>query len=251
MRPCRPEPFCAVLNEGSLRIATAGSDCSDDRAISNMVPHSALGEVDILAVLNLVVWGVIITDPQGKPLLVNRAAGEIIAERDGLNIYSAKLAAARPCDTAAIRRLIAAASDTVDDKDSPGIMSLSRPSMRRPLAIAVSSLRTSRTWLAESRPSAIVFIRDPERAATVCPAFIQQLYCLTPAEAAVAALTASGDGLLGVCEKLQITQATARTHLQRVFRKTGTSRQAQLTRLLIESSFGLRLRWPANCAPRA
>ena len=43
-----------------------------------------------------------------------------------------------------------------------------------------------------------------------------------------------GHGLQSVADELRVTLSTARTHLQSVFEKTGTHRQAELVRLLIE-----------------
>lgn len=64
---------------------------------------------------------------------------------------------------------------------------------------------------------------------------LQQRYGLTPAEARLAVEIAQGDGKNAVAERLGITFSTARTHLSRVFDKTGVRRQAELVRLLVNS----------------
>jgi DNA-binding CsgD family transcriptional regulator len=61
---------------------------------------------------------------------------------------------------------------------------------------------------------------------------LRRLHGLTAAEAAVAVLLARGEGLPAVGAALGIGHSTARTHLSRVFAKTGTSRQAELARLV-------------------
>ena len=43
-----------------------------------------------------------------------------------------------------------------------------------------------------------------------------------------------GHGLQAVANELRVTLSTVRVYLQRVFEKTGTHRQAELVRLLIE-----------------
>jgi DNA-binding CsgD family transcriptional regulator len=55
---------------------------------------------------------------------------------------------------------------------------------------------------------------------------------LTPAETAFAIEIVKGDGIQASADRLGITRATARTHLSHIFRKTNTSRQAELVRLL-------------------
>ena len=57
---------------------------------------------------------------------------------------------------------------------------------------------------------------------------------LTAAEAVFAAEISRGDGLQAVAERLAIAPTTARTHLTRIFEKTGTRRQAELVRLLMQ-----------------
>ena len=39
---------------------------------------------------------------------------------------------------------------------------------------------------------------------------------------------------------VDVTESTARTHLHRIFEKTGTKRQAQLVRLVLATRFGVR-----------
>jgi DNA-binding CsgD family transcriptional regulator len=44
-----------------------------------------------------------------------------------------------------------------------------------------------------------------------------------------------GDGIQAGADRLSISRAIARTHLSRVFQKTGTGRQAELVRLLMRT----------------
>lgn len=61
------------------------------------------------------------------------------------------------------------------------------------------------------------------------------MFGLTPTEARLAVLLAEGASLQNVAEQLEITEQTARTYCKRIFGKTGTSRQADLVRLVITS----------------
>jgi DNA-binding CsgD family transcriptional regulator len=48
-----------------------------------------------------------------------------------------------------------------------------------------------------------------------------------------------GDGLQSVAERMRVSLSTVRAHLQHVFEKTGTRRQAELARLLLSLETGL------------
>jgi DNA-binding CsgD family transcriptional regulator len=59
------------------------------------------------------------------------------------------------------------------------------------------------------------------------------VFALTPAEARTALALFEGDRLQDVADRLGLSLATVRTHVQRAFDKTGTHRQADLVRLLL------------------
>lgn len=64
------------------------------------------------------------------------------------------------------------------------------------------------------------------------PALLCAWLGFTRAEAEVALRAARGEGLRAIAETLGITHSTARSHLQRVFQKTGVRRQAELAWLI-------------------
>lgn len=67
---------------------------------------------------------------------------------------------------------------------------------------------------------------EPEQA-------LRRRFGLTPAEARLALEMARGDGKQAAAERLGISYATARSHLSRIFDKTGVRRQAELVRLVL------------------
>ncbi len=60
---------------------------------------------------------------------------------------------------------------------------------------------------------------------------------LTAAETRVLGAIIDGKGLLAAAERLNIGEATARTHARRIFDKTGTHRQPELIRRFFETTF--------------
>lgn len=61
---------------------------------------------------------------------------------------------------------------------------------------------------------------------------LRKLFGLTNGESDVALRVARGQGLAPISEDLSVSVATVKTHLQHVFDKTDTHRQAELVRLL-------------------
>jgi DNA-binding CsgD family transcriptional regulator len=78
-----------------------------------------------------------------------------------------------------------------------------------------------------------VFVIDPARAVDPSAEQLRQQFGLTPAEAGITCEVVKGNGLMECAGKIGISQATARTHLHRVFEKTGTKRQAELVRKVL------------------
>ena len=62
---------------------------------------------------------------------------------------------------------------------------------------------------------------------------MRRLYGLTMTEADVAVRIARGADLQEISDELSVSIATVRKHLQHVFDKTDTHRQAELVRLLL------------------
>jgi DNA-binding CsgD family transcriptional regulator len=56
---------------------------------------------------------------------------------------------------------------------------------------------------------------------------------LTVAESAFAIEIIKGDGVQAAADRLSIARSTARTHLSRIFDKTGKRRQAEVVALLL------------------
>jgi DNA-binding CsgD family transcriptional regulator len=79
-----------------------------------------------------------------------------------------------------------------------------------------------------------LFVTDPDRNACSPIAWLQQRFGLTAAEAVFAGEVVAGAGIQAAADRLQISRSTGRTHLGRIFEKTGTHRQAELVRLILQ-----------------
>jgi DNA-binding CsgD family transcriptional regulator len=89
------------------------------------------------------------------------------------------------------------------------------------------------------RAVAAVFVVSADRGANTPVDAISMLYDLTPTEGQIFALLSKGKSLAKAAEALGIAKSTARTHLLRVFDKTGCKRQAELVALAARLSLTL------------
>ena len=62
---------------------------------------------------------------------------------------------------------------------------------------------------------------------------LRRLYGMTKAEAAVAIRLLRGDGIKPIADSMCLSTGTVKTHVQHIFNKTNTHRQAELVRLLL------------------
>lgn len=78
-----------------------------------------------------------------------------------------------------------------------------------------------------------VFLHDPMQPVSLDLVQVATLYGLTDAEARVAGVVAEGEPLEKLAAECSVSIHTVRAQLKAVFRKTGTSRQSALARLLL------------------
>lgn len=193
---------------------------------------------DLAEVMNRLDQGMVLVDACGRVLFANREALAILGAADGLRIGPEGLHAERPEQTRALIRLIAQAAKPDGCGGLGGTIILSRRSHPRPLTVLVAPVRAEVTlaWLAAGPiPAAVILITDPGRTPDLNIDDVRQLYGLTRTEASIAVAVLHGAELREIAESRGVSVTTARTHLQRIFDKTGTRRQADLVRVLLES----------------
>jgi DNA-binding CsgD family transcriptional regulator len=180
--------------------------------------------------LNRCGHGAILVDAQARVLFANRFAEELLSRGRALRVRDGRLAAAAPAVTEALRALIAGARDEAGGQ----LLALPRRGGGR-LVAEVLPVRAETAWLPQP-PAAIIFVKDPQARKLPTSRQLRLLFDLTPAQAALAREILHGDGVNAAASRLGIARATARTHLLEVFRKTGTSHQAELVRVILQQS---------------
>jgi DNA-binding CsgD family transcriptional regulator len=192
-------------------------------------------------ILNRLRQGVLLVDEAGKVHFANRDAERILSDGAGLRTEAKCLQTDREDETGRLRTAIASAVQTASTGVGMpgGRVRVSRGNARRPLSVLVSPLRPQAPWMRLYRPCAILFITDPERQIAIRSERLRDEFGLTRAEAALALEIVAGQGLQAAAGRLRITVTTARTHLAHIFRKTGTRRQAELVRVILQSEGGV------------
>jgi DNA-binding CsgD family transcriptional regulator len=139
-----------------------------------------------------------------------------------------------------LRRLIASCAAKANAGiDSGGKVALRRGEGRLPLDALVTPIQPETAmaaipWIFSQRAVAIVLISDAETEMQARVENLREQFGFTPAEAAFALEIIKGDGRKATADRLGITVGTARSHLSKIFDKTGVRHQAELVRLLLQ-----------------
>jgi DNA-binding CsgD family transcriptional regulator/PAS domain-containing protein len=182
--------------------------------------------------------GVLIVDARARVVTSNRVARDILARVDGLSLRDG-LEAANATDTAELRRAVAAVVGHAAGTATRERLRLLRPSGARPWMVEVTRVERDGADGAARDAAAAVVISDGRQVVRPSPEALQAYFELTPAEAELATLLASGLPLTRAAGRRRVSRNTARGQLKRIFAKTETNRQAELVRLILSGPTGL------------
>ena len=225
----------------------AGDFDADDVAVMQALsPHFAtaltvrqrLGAADFAAAgawaaLEHLSTGVIVADAS-MVVFANKTAERLFRER-GIRLDRDGLCTSDAAASRELRRRIAACTDASVSMEEGCPIDLPRTERGAGLRIVVTQFRPERIgcdpgWPARSL--ALLLVSDPRRERQDRAVELQRRFGLTPAEADFALEIIKGDGRAAAAARSKITVGTARSHLTRIFEKTGVRRQAELVRRL-------------------
>ena len=184
--------------------------------------------------------GALLADASGRVVRANAAAKAMLDDGSGIFLDNGRLAAAGCSDI--LQKLIASCARTSLALGGPGgELKIPRELPRSPLDVTVTPLRSKARladvpWIGVGTPVAIVTVRDPDIDRRRQEVNLRRRFGLTAAEARLAAEILKGDGRAAAARRHGISAATAKTHLSSIFEKTGTHRQAELIRLLLDAA---------------
>jgi len=209
--------------------ALAISDALDIRALRSEMLEKTLDGLSA---------GVYLTASDGHVVYMNAAAERQVRAGRSIRLDRNRLTAIDPAARAALAKNIEAA--THGDAAS----AWSEHSVAIPDVVGGGYVATllpiengQRSGiLAPFAASVAVFMQDPIQIPLMPGEAFARLHGLTGAELRVLLALSQGLGAMESAELLGIGEPTVRTHLQRIFSKTGTSRQAELLSLLHRST---------------
>ncbi len=194
---------------------------------------------DLASVLGVARFGVFVVDGALRLLYANPTAETLLERHDGIayrnGVFSAGTA------TQALHAAVRAAAK--NDAASAGrTIRIERGNARPPLILHVLPVAGDVREKVRPPPASevIVLAVDPESGLGPAIAIFGDAYRLTTAERQVLTRLVAGDAPKEIADVLKIEVATVRTHLHRLFEKTGTRRQTELLTLLLQSTPPLR-----------
>jgi DNA-binding CsgD family transcriptional regulator/PAS domain-containing protein len=188
------------------------------------------------ATLDALAFGVYLTDRESRIVYMNRAAERRVKTGNVPRIRNNRLV---PVDRAARAALARAFYETTTDGRNAGqrlhACSSPRGEGRSGRHIILPLNRGERRHLGGAA-TAVIFVQDP----VVVPPFpgeaFAKLYDLTGSELRVLLAMAPGLSVKEAAQMLGISDNTAKTHLQHIYSKTGTSKQTKLMHLFMSST---------------
>jgi DNA-binding CsgD family transcriptional regulator/PAS domain-containing protein len=208
--------------------AFAISDALDLRTITSQV---------LEATLDALTSGVYLTGFDSRIVYMNRAAEQQIKTGGTLRIVNHRL---EPVNPEARATMAHAISSTITDEAAVpvGGFTLALPAADSTGLVATVLPLDRGQRRKVSGPfaaAAAIFVQDPVTVPILPGVALARIYGLTPAELRVLLAMSPGLGVKEAADILGIGETTAKTHLQRIFSKTGTSKQAELMVLLRNS----------------
>jgi DNA-binding CsgD family transcriptional regulator len=212
-------------------------------AISDALDLKTLRAQFLESTLDALTTAVYLTDREARIIYLNGAAERQIETGNALKIVRGRLA---PVNHLAREAIGAAIEDAIADEAAMPrtdiALALSNGENGGLVATVLPLDRGERYGVVGSFAAAVaVFIQDPTLAPVYPSQAFAKLYGLTGAELRVLLAMAPGLGIKETAAILGIGEVTARTHLQHVYFKTGTSKQTELLNLLKDSTPPIRV----------
>jgi DNA-binding CsgD family transcriptional regulator len=182
--------------------------------------------------------GVLLADVSARVACANATARAMLDDDGGIFLENGRLAAAG--GSGVLQKAIASCARTTLSFGGPGgEFEIPRELPRSPIHVMVTPLCSKAQlaevpWSGHGVPVAIVTVRDPDMDRQRQKINLRCRFGLSEAESGVAIEILKGDGRLAAARRLGISDTTVKTHLSNIFEKTGTHRQAELVRLLLD-----------------
>jgi DNA-binding CsgD family transcriptional regulator/PAS domain-containing protein len=206
--------------------------------ISDALNLKTIRSESLEATLDALASGVYLVDRYGRIIYMNRTAEHQVKAGDALGSEHGRLAPVDRLARAALTEAVAEAMTNEAEIPTGGI-ALALPSKEGTglIATVLPLTRGERPNVCGAFAATVaVFVQDP----VVVPPFpgeaFAKLYGLTGSELRMLLAMAPGLSVKEAAEMLGIGETTAKTHLQHIYEKSGTSKQTELMHLFMSST---------------
>ena len=190
------------------------------------------------AILEQFPVGVLLVTDSGHILSANQQALDIIYKSDIVFVQDNELCIHDQALDRRLKECIEQAASPAQETNEPQVSSLKVAGEDNALPVSLLIAPDPYPNIYYDRHSencAVVFITSRLAGQRISKQSLRVLFGLTPAEARLAALLASGATLEQAAERCFISKNTAKVQLKSIFSKTGTGRQAELVKLILSS----------------
>lgn len=177
---------------------------------------------------------VMLVDRRGRLAFTNPAADALLGPSQPLTVRQGRVTARDATTDATLQAALALAGLDMDDGQG-GIREIAVPRQeRRPLLLTIVPVGRHVAERSElGLPiAAMILVSDPEVRPWARLEGFARAYGLTAAEGKVLDALVDGDGVDRAADRLGISRATVKTHLNRLLAKAGVARQSELIRLV-------------------
>lgn len=176
-------------------------------------------------------WGIVLLDGIGHIVSVNGEAGRILRAADGLSLGPVGIQATHTEDARRLRYVLGHARC---QGGFGGDVRIARPSGAPSYLLSIVPLsRSEPLYLSTLVPRVAVHIWDPLVRPQDDHNRLAAMFGLTPAERTVALELVQELSLAEIAERHGVARSTIKTHLLRLFAKTGTKRQSDVVAALV------------------
>lgn len=204
-------------------------------ALGHVIETQAATRAVLLDALARKSDGVILLGRNAKPTFMNDVATAILNAGDGFSHTAAGgFVAHRPPETRKLQHLIrdAVMRPSQPDAGYEAYVLVTRPSGKRPYVLRIIPAPATERFLASQTIASVIHIQDLAAVPLPSRGALCQAFGLTEREADLAIELVRCADLDGAAINAHMAYNTARNHLHGIFRKTGSTGQAELLQVL-------------------
>lgn len=190
-------------------------------------------------------FGFILFDNLAHPVYLNQIATQLVESNTAIRIEENQMIAADPSQTVNLRKIVmeAVQGDVTKNLNAGSALGINRTNSQRPLPVLIAPIRSSgfaKGIVSEGvQIRAAMFFGDTEYTRDIPSQVLTKIYGLSRNEAKVAIDIANGLSIEEIASSHYRSVNTVKTQLRSVFKKTNTTRQSELIKVLLSSPFHL------------